>query len=256
MLGRKSLSKERFLGSLTSRHRRPLFTLLSRFQYFYFYKLVEQRRLLRSIKGQSVRLILDIGCGHGETIEYLSSRGVFCVGIDVDNRALKLAHRLLHGRNNVELVVADARSIPIRDKSAEFVYSLSVIEHVFDDELALSEMMRLISDRNCGKLFLTADSLLYDSLQDDISRRYSILHTYSLQKLRQMMEKTGSEIKQAEYVLHNPISRIVYKMLLSKLRLLGVILFPFVLLVSLLFDRPSEESIGYEIIVEAVARAS
>jgi ribosomal protein L11 methylase PrmA len=38
--------------------------------------------------------IIDIGCGFGDLLFYWKSRGVDAVGVDADERAVKMAHSL------------------------------------------------------------------------------------------------------------------------------------------------------------------
>ena len=66
------------------------------------------------------RLILDLGCGTGRTIELLSERGYELVGLDISGEMLRVARG--HGLGC--LVLADIAHLPFRDSTFDAAFSL------------------------------------------------------------------------------------------------------------------------------------
>lgn len=105
----------------------------------------------------SVKSILDVGCGNGSFLNYLSSPGKFhrLTGIDLSDEALKYVR--------TEKVKGKSSELPFTDKEFDLVMCLEVLEHlsVEDYELTLNEIMRvgrqfiIISVPNCEDLELS-----------------------------------------------------------------------------------------------------
>jgi SAM-dependent methyltransferase len=70
---------------------------------------------------------LDVGCGAGEMVQQFQKRGIRCYGIDLPSNA---EHWAKAGADACSMFGADARRLPFRDNSFEFVMSLGVIEHI------------------------------------------------------------------------------------------------------------------------------
>jgi SAM-dependent methyltransferase len=86
------------------------------------------------------RPVLDLGCGAGE-FAGLALMGKIDVGIDLAARQLAAARST---RCYARLVSADARRLPFADGSFRCVVSVSVLEHVPQPELVLSEVARVL----------------------------------------------------------------------------------------------------------------
>ncbi len=78
---------------------------------------------------------VDIGCGSGLVEKYSPET----VGVDFSSEALKIAKK-----NGVKyLVKAEAENLPFPDNEFEISLSNGVLEHCFDQEKAISEMVRV-----------------------------------------------------------------------------------------------------------------
>jgi SAM-dependent methyltransferase len=86
--------------------------------------------------------LVDVGTGRGELLAVALAQGAArAIGIEYSPDALALAHR-----SGGELLLADARAIPLGDGLADLVTLLDVAEHLAPDELArtLAEARRLL----------------------------------------------------------------------------------------------------------------
>ncbi len=92
--------------------------------------------------------VLDVGCGAGPTVIYLSGSGYRAVGIDRDESLLRRAAELVSRFSpNAKVALGDALAIPYPDASFDACVSFGVLEHFDDTEIvrALHEQRRVAS---------------------------------------------------------------------------------------------------------------
>jgi ubiquinone/menaquinone biosynthesis C-methylase UbiE len=75
---------------------------------------------------------LDIGCGTGRWARFVSERVGTLHCIDANADVLEVARRNLRDRPNCVFHLATVDTIPLRDASADFAYSLGVLHHLPD----------------------------------------------------------------------------------------------------------------------------
>ncbi len=102
--------------------------------------------------------MLSVGCGQGTDV-FLAlgkvNHDTRIVGLDISLSSLKSAVNEIKQtalNNNLIFISADAQKLPFRGESFDTVWSLGVLHHVSDIELALSEIKRVLKPG--GKLFL------------------------------------------------------------------------------------------------------
>jgi ubiquinone/menaquinone biosynthesis C-methylase UbiE len=91
--------------------------------------------------------VLEVGCGEGIVIEYLSTRvpSTRVDGVELD------AGALTRGRarcRDASLLQADVYELPFRSRSYDLVICLEVLEHLADPQRALREIRR-VSREGC-----------------------------------------------------------------------------------------------------------
>jgi len=108
--------------------------------------------------------VLDIGCGTGQFLEYLSSRGHrgSLVGID-------LAPPDIPDTAGKRYVAGDAEALPFEDESFETVTCLHTLSHIRDLDAAMAEARRVL--RPGGIYAATANSLTSYPTVDRYRRR-------------------------------------------------------------------------------------
>lgn len=90
--------------------------------------------------------ILEVGAGNGRMINILRGKGVDSIFFAIDIiKKVKEA--------NAQTILADARALPFKNESFDFVYSLGVIEHFPETEKAIKEQARVLREGGC--IFLT-----------------------------------------------------------------------------------------------------
>lgn len=97
--------------------------------------------------------ILDIGCGEGRhTIEACRQQGTRCVGADVGIKTLVetkkkiIFHQALDDLccKSVDLSCMDVTCLPFKNNSFDTVICSEVLEHIPDDQKAMSELVRIL----------------------------------------------------------------------------------------------------------------
>lgn len=97
---------------------------------------IDMTAFYESLESEAADVIVDVGCGTGDALRYLSSFKAY-YGFDIDARAIETARSRAAGRPNVTF---DARAVTAEDL-AELQPSLVILAgllHHMDDEQAVS----------------------------------------------------------------------------------------------------------------------
>ncbi len=112
---------------------------------------VQVKLLLAQIRPADV--CVEFGCGGGVVLEAVAERAARAVGIDIAAIGLSKAKERCLDKRNISCIRADVAHAPIRSESADVAYSLEVLEHVWNPETVLAEMVRVL--RPGGLLFVS-----------------------------------------------------------------------------------------------------
>lgn len=162
--------------------------------------------------------ILDIGCGDGFYLYLLRQLGQFpLTGIDNNTESLQAAKREVRD-SSVKLVYGDILRLPFRTASFDKLVCSEVLEHLVDDVKGLLEMKRVL--KQGGVLCITVPNYSFPFFWDPINyalQRFFHTHVrsgfwagvwnmhtrlYTLDRLRQIVEKVGLQIERIECVTH------------------------------------------------------
>ncbi|MFA6918709.1 MAG: class I SAM-dependent methyltransferase [Patescibacteria group bacterium] len=82
--------------------------------------------------------VLDLGCGNGDNVFYLSQKGDDVVGVDLDvNEAIRKYPGL-------RFLTMPAEKLEFEDNSFDEIYSYDVLEHVGDLDQTIAEIKRVL----------------------------------------------------------------------------------------------------------------
>jgi methionine biosynthesis protein MetW len=116
---------------------------------------VEVARLLRPLP-LAESDVIDYGCGDGRRIgTWLSHAARSYVGVDVSEPAVEMARE----QGLKAQVIAAERPLPFADGSFDLAVSSEVLEHLFEPQLALAELFRVL--RPGGIVFVTVPNVAY-----------------------------------------------------------------------------------------------
>lgn len=104
----------------------------------------------------SSTLVLEVGCGSGRFLKYLSDKAGLLVGVD-PSHAIYAADKLIGPDSHVILVKASANDLPFADNTFDFVYSIGVLHHIPD---TFKAMQACVDKLRKGGYFFTY--LYYD----------------------------------------------------------------------------------------------
>jgi len=102
--------------------------------------------------------VLDMGCGNGRFYQLLKDKDVSYIGIDKSERLIEKARERYP---EPEFLVGDGLSLPFKDESFDFVFSIAVLHHLPSEESRiqfLSEARRVL--KKSGKLKFSVWDLL------------------------------------------------------------------------------------------------
>lgn len=106
------------------------------------------RMLDRIQTPNSSNLALDVGSGPGTLSSVLAQRGFRVIAIDYSENMIKKAkHKISSesdGQTHIEVIVADARHLPIRDNLVDLILCFGVFQYVGSDGQLLGEFVRLL----------------------------------------------------------------------------------------------------------------
>ncbi len=110
------------------------------------------------------QLVLDVGCGCGQTTEILSEHLGNAFGCDLSLKMLREGKT--RGLCNQPTAVGDVIRLPFRTESVDAITSFEMIEHVPDIPAALREMVRVL--KSGGLLYIHAPNTtsVFDSIRD------------------------------------------------------------------------------------------
>jgi len=158
---------------------------------------------LKFLKSIPIQRYLDVGCGDGSFASIVkgSTSGVDVYGIDVSAKAVKLAS----GKGiNAFQVDLSREKIPVESDFFDAVFAGEVIEHVFDTDLFLDEMFRVLKPQ--GHLILTTPNLAsfynrlallvgYEPFPNNPSLKYPIGHIREFESHRPGVVPSGDHIR-------------------------------------------------------------
>ena len=99
--------------------------------------------------------VVDVGCGAGPGLRYLTNRGALALGLDVSRYALQTALQLAP-TSGVALNDSSA-GLPCADNSADLLLLSELVEHIDDARPLLAECRRVL--RPGGRIVVTTPNL-------------------------------------------------------------------------------------------------
>lgn len=133
--------------------------------------------------------ILDVGCGVGQVVNKLADEGFCAVGIDISPIGMQIAFK----RGMGTFIVASASNLPFRSDSFAAVGFYDFLEHTYNPEACLNEMVRVLGQR--GRIVASAPNFLQvigltrsyhwhmSGLKQRISNFYNLLRKVIISKI-------------------------------------------------------------------------
>lgn len=103
------------------------------------------------------KYVLEIGCGQGPVLNFISKFDAKSVGIDMSFSSLKIAQSgsiELKNYDRVNLTLCDAENISFRNNIFDIIISDGVLHHTPNIEASISEIYRVLKDNGCAIIML------------------------------------------------------------------------------------------------------
>ena len=128
--------------------------LYERRQREYLRIVFKMLSILTTHKGK-IQVALELDCGSGWLIRRIAKFCGLAMGIDI-----KSPNGWARGKDlNLEFIVTDARALPLRSNTVDFVIAISLLEHVSGWDRVVSEAWRVL--RRGGLFVIQLPNLMY-----------------------------------------------------------------------------------------------
>jgi SAM-dependent methyltransferase len=117
--------------------------------------------IVNLIKPNRGKRLLDISCGEGKLIQIAQNEGLFSIGIDFSESAIK------KGSKEIPLAkwaVADAEHLPFPDNSFDYITNIGSLEHYENPYRGASEIARVLHPGGCAVILLPNTYSLFGNI--------------------------------------------------------------------------------------------
>ena len=167
-----------------------------------YWSVARNRILFSAIKSAGLRQVrwIEVGCGRGQVIKYMRSRGVDAWGVELADV------QPLDGVDTFVSTNADAADLPDKDRY-EGLMLLDVIEHI-EDPVAFVKFLKQTFP-NVRHILVTVPAC--EDLWSNYDEFYGHFRRYSLKSLEAEVAAMGMLPKQLSYFFHAlyPAGRVV-----------------------------------------------
>lgn len=133
------------------------------------------------------KIVLDIASGSGYGAKMISRTAKKVYGIDVSDEAINYANKTYYSKN-IEYIVGDGETIPLKDSSVDVVVSFETIEHIKDYKKFIGEVFRVL--RKDGLLILSTPNEL-----EFAEGNHFHLHEFEENELKELVKTNFNYIK-------------------------------------------------------------
>lgn len=97
---------------------------------------------------------LDVGCGTGRFAKVLAKKVGHLTLLDPSKKALAVAKKNLKNFKNIQFINQSVSSMPFKGKDFDFIYSLGVLHHVPNLDLALKDIYKVLKKKGLFLIYL------------------------------------------------------------------------------------------------------
>ncbi len=152
----------------------------------------------------SDRKVLEIGCGPGLDTLLLAKEARKVIGIDITENSIRLASEKIKRLNcpNIDLILADAEELPIKENSIDVVYSYGVLDHTPDITAAFEGIYKVLKSDGYGAVMMYRKYTIQSTIVSLIRSLKSFYGEYKLSAPKELNPTKGTAILE---LLHCPV---------------------------------------------------
>ena len=132
--------------------------------------------------------VIDVGAEAGKFSLLATENELEIIGIDIDSYGLK---RLKLKNRGANIILADARKIPLREKVLDVAFMIEVLDYIAELETTLSECCNAL--KHGGSLILSFGN--NSSLKSILRRSRGRTYQHSYRNVLHSLDKTGFKVK-------------------------------------------------------------
>lgn len=153
-----------------------------------------------SLSGKDV---LDVGCGAGQITDYLTQKGLNVTGLDFSQELLKIAKQ---NSPNSKFILADICDYE-QETKVDGIITKDTLFHLPNEDLihVLQKFKRLLKPNgNICIIMDTPKEIGENIFVEELDSKQQVYYNYlSAEKLKNMLEKTGFNVKKIQRINEN-----------------------------------------------------
>lgn len=157
-------------------------------------------KFVASLSGKDV---LDVGCGAGQITDYLTQKGLNVTGLDFSQELLKIAKQ---NSPNSKFILADICDYE-QETKVDGIITKDTLFHLPNEDLihVLQKFKRLLKPNgNICIIMDTPKEIGENIFVEELDNKQQVYYNYlSAEKLKNMLEKTGFNVKKIQLVNEN-----------------------------------------------------
>jgi ubiquinone/menaquinone biosynthesis C-methylase UbiE len=212
-------------------------------------RIIEINWIIKGAEFKKSDIVLDIGSGDGYWTNYFSKKCSKITGIEPYKEHLTIAEKNYSA--NCNFIEGSAEDLKFNSNSFDKVISVCVFEHLFNDELAFSEIYRVLKTK--GRLSATIDSLNSKHISEDYKKKHIkecyCAQLYTVDSIKKKLTSAGFKDIEANYIIGSGIS-IFYEKLSESIGAISYFLLLPLFPVIMVLEKNYKTS-GYKIFVSA-----
>jgi ubiquinone/menaquinone biosynthesis C-methylase UbiE len=148
---------------------------------------IETDFISKSITPSQTCTIMDVGTEAGRFSSLAADKNAAVIGIDIDSYGLK---RLKLKTKNVDVIQADARKIPMKDRTFDAIFMIEVLDYIHDLDGTFAECHRTLKSN--ATLIVSFGNKR--SLKSQLRKLHGKSYRHSYDKVMRSLSKTGFSV--------------------------------------------------------------
>lgn len=184
-----------------------MYRLENYYWWFQGRKTIVLNLVKRFIGKNQIPKILDAGCGTGMIYSNLEKFGTV-IGIDLSKEALKFCRE----RRLRTLIHGDLTCLPFKNESFDLIVALDILEHIEEDQVAVSEFYRALKPGGIGIFTVPAHPFIWS--EHDIALHH--VRRYTMKTFKALLKSQNWKPLKISYAISFTFPAVILYRVFSK----------------------------------------